>query len=521
MPTIDIYKYKIDETKNSIYKEPVKLFISQESYDETKNDLVLDITTTINFRNVIFESAIYLDEGDKMDEEIFIDFYYCIIKSLDLNFMPIKSPNIHIRLYNCIIKNFDSGSSKLKGLTIRNSFGRFIIKKVENLVVSYSERYLSIKGWRKLNTRLDMTTILSYQTFFSIEEVQKVYVSGEEFSFNEKKNMHKRNNFFLIKTGKRSRLMRFLSEEEKNLFKLSLTFKYQVDFEHKETIINNLPITQLFLSGKPNGDVKIEDCKIDNINLLFFSPKTSFSLINITSRIGKQARFKVIKSILDNTEFNSVKLNNYKIIFSKSSFVNTKFYSTIFPDIRELLDSNKFSSMPSTKERENENDYNRDMYELFLELKQAFDKRGNVFESQKMKAVAHEFLYRMERWDLSKSDFWNNKLILSLNRLSNFYGISIKRAFLWLVLMIIIFHGFNIISYNSYILGFNDIGEFIDIVEETIRYLFVIANPTHKISSLAPEGEITEYTYVVSFLSRICIGYMYYQFITAFRRFGK
>ena len=51
--------------------------------------------------------------------------------------------------------------------------------------------------------------------------------------------------------------------------------------------------------------------------------------------------------------------------------------------------------------------------------------------------------------------------------------------------MILLFYGFNISSFESYVFGFNSCQEFKEIIYANIRYLFVIANPTHRVSSLA------------------------------------
>lgn len=161
------------------------------------------------------------------------------------------------------------------------------------------------------------------------------------------------------------------------------------------------------------------------------------------------------------------------------------------------------------------------MYELFLELKQTFDRRGNVYESQKMKAVSQDFLFKLSTYNPFRSSFYNDTLVLILNRLSNFHGISIRNAFLWISFTILVFYGFILVSYESHVFGFNSFEESKKIFLDNIKYLFVIANPTHRISAIATDNEITNYTYAVSFFSRIFVGYAYYQFIATFRRFGK
>jgi hypothetical protein len=89
------------------------------------------------------------------------------------------------------------------------------------------------------------------------------------------------------------------------------------------------------------------------------------------------------------------------------------------------------------------------MYELFLELKQSFENRGNYYEAQKMKFIAYYFLNKVEKCNPFKSDFWNNKLVLTVNQFSNYHGISVRNAIWTSVFFIIIFHYLNVISYNT------------------------------------------------------------------------
>ncbi len=117
--------------------------------------------------------------------------------------------------------------------------------------------------------------------------------------------------------------------------------------------------------------------------------------------------------------------------------------------------------------------------------------------------------------------FWNDKIILYLSKLSNLHGISIKNPILWFLLLVTIFHCLNVISFNSIQFGFTSIDDFWSITKDNFKYAFAIANPAHRISSIGPDTELTGCNYAVSFFSRLFIGYIYYQFISAFRRFGK
>jgi hypothetical protein len=572
MKEIDIFKYNSKDISNCSYDVPVKLVIRKFSYELAKKLLKIKKNqSTIYFDNVIFKKEVSLNFDEGVEEEITISFGGCFIDSF--NSFAVTSKNITFTFFNCINNHFISKNKNVKAIQINNSFGTYFISNTENLRISFTENNIVARDWHNKNTS---KKILSQKTRFHIEDVEKTNISGSELTKERKIELLRLQESFYPEETKvkgKYRFKRLLSDEEKSVLKESFTeselkktkvseylkdykifyaeepyqkwkyklkrlltdeeklllditidLKYSAEFNHEITRVQTLPLRALSLSGKPKGEISIEDSKIDNIYIRNFSPKTDFTLYNIEPRTTEESKFEVHDSNMDNTWFNSVKLKSYFVVFHKSSFVNTKFYSTIFPPIKDLLNSNKISSVKNIHypdQKSNKIAFNRDMYELFLELKQAFEKRGNIFEAQKMKAVAHDFLFKIEGNNFVKSDFWNNKAVLLLNRLSNFHGISIRNAIISIVMIVFLFQWLNILSFKSYVLGFNSWVEVWNIFWNTKRYMFAIANPTHRISSLAPESELTGYTYMISFLSRIFIGYVYYQFIAAFRRFGK
>ena len=69
--------------------------------------------------------------------------------------------------------------------------------------------------------------------------------------------------------------------------------------------------------------------------------------------------------------------------------------------------------------------------------------------------------------------------------------------------------------------GYPNWRDFTGMINNNIHYIFSIANPTHRISSIAPSEELTGCTYMISFFSRVFVEFSFYQFIAEFRRFGK
>lgn len=522
MKEIDVFNYNDTDVKDCSYNVPVKLVIRKASYEAAKKVLKIHKNrSTIGFENVTFNSEISINVDEGIDQDISISFHNCFIDSFSS--FALESENVSLSFGGCVVKHFNARNIPLKSVQFNNCFGTFFLANLKSCNISYTEENIFIRDWYK---KAPLEQILSHKTSFHITNVENINFYGNEIDEERRNKLLKHHKHFYLDDNpllKKNRLKKLLTNEEKLILNLNISITNNASSNHIKTSVKNLLLNSISLTGRTEGEILIEDCKIDNVYIRDFSPKGDFTLYNIETRGLSKGKFEVHNSNLDNTWFNSVKLNQYFIVFFKSSFINTKFYSTIFPSTKELLKSSLSSieNIHYPDKKSEKNAYNRDMYELFLELKQAFEKRGNVFESQKMKAVAHNFLHKITTWKFWKSEFWNSTSILFLNKISNFHGVSVRNAF-WLIIgFTLFFHWLNVLSFKSYCPGFNSWEEMWNIFNQTKRYVFAIANPAHRVSSLAPESEITGYTYAFSFLSRIVVGYLYYQFVAAFRRFGK
>ncbi len=523
MVEIDIFELNNDLIENVTYDKPVRLMlISNSQHTRRTVDEIPKPNFEIVFKNVTFKSEVSIGKDDGVAEEVSIGFFNCFIDSMSTSGAILTITSFHFR--NSYCGHLTASENKLCSFYFNNSFGNYNIFKAKKVEVSYREDNIFVREWYK---KQSLDKILSSRTFFDLRDIERVNFYGNEVDEDTRKKLlkHKNNLYFneYDKT-KIGRLKMLLSEDEKKMLDINIYLENSSDFDVNNKItIRGVLLKSLMIKGRITHETSIEDTKIDDFYLRDFSSKSNFTLYNVKPILEK-GKFEIHNSNLDNTWFNSVSLKNYLVVFYKSSFINAKFSSTIFPNVKELLNSNSLTSVRNIHfpdKRPDERLFYRNMYELFLELKQVFEKRSNTIEAQKMKAAAYTYLYRIESWNMLKSNFWNNKLVLMLNRVTNFYGISIRNSFWTAVIFIVLFHSLNVLFFSSYELGINSWEEYGQIVSKNFRYLFIIANPTHKLSSLAPDGEITNATYVISFFSRIFIGYAYFQFIAAFRRFGK
>src|SRR5690606_1454309 len=110
---------------------------------------------------------------------------------------------------------------------------------------------------------------------------------------------------------------------------------------------------------------------IDNIYIHNFTADQNFRLFQVKSYAQKSGNFEIHKSFLDETWFYGVRFDSYNIVsFYRSNLANTKFTSTVFQS--KGLDYEVFKSLKNVHYPNEKNDsYQRDQYELFLQLKMA------------------------------------------------------------------------------------------------------------------------------------------------------
>lgn len=142
-------------------------------------------------------------------------------------------------------------------------------------------------------------------------------------------------------------------------------------------------------------------------------------------------------------------------------------------------------------------------------MKNALESNGNFYEAQKLQAISNDALMRIG--DISKSD----KLILRVNSKSNNHGLSIWLPFKWFVIS-------TIVLYVLYLLSLHRIFNTNPVDYSLVGYYFSFVDPTHRIDFLEKDAEkYNVFSLVIDFLNKVICGFLIYQFIAAFRKYGK
>lgn len=505
---------------NLLYLTPYAIIEGQNYPEDSK--IVIRLS---DFDGVLFQ-----------DGRITFSFINCKFQNLEIeNTESINFDNIQIQFVNCYIKeikieefittNFSvffaesilQGRIKNKNLlniTLNNCLlnNALFLLDLNSVNISYTEENIFPRKWRKLlkSLRTDLNFLLKEKQTYHIQDTKEI-----AFHFNEKSNEKsvKQSGIYnrLRYHQNENTLGYFLTNEIKKEFKINLFIKYSANQEHILTKIINARLSALSLKGYSSGELVVESSKIDNLYIRDFSSQIGANFYNIKPFRNKldEKKIEIHKSNLDKVWFDNIYFDHYSIIslYRNKFGQNTNMTSCEFPD--------NFSGFEKFKTIENvhypdkiDDNYFKNRYETFLQLKKLVENSGNFYEAQKLQSVSHEALRKID-----SIPFWD-KQILKINSISNNHGQSIKEPFLGIVIFSILFYIIYLWSlgrmFNCNGINFNLIG-----------YYFSFLDITHRSDFLVKKDELNGLSLTIDYLNKILVGFLIYQLIAAFRKYGK
>jgi len=394
----------------------------------------------------------------------------------------------------------------------QDSLGYIDIDNNTQIHIEYSNNILYLKG----NKNEEIKKFLKGQsnlnkTKYKITNPKKVHIFFSQHDISEKDDGEK---------DAFNQLRFFLPYDDCNYPYIS---SFSIDSRQNQTdniIIKNAVVESLKLEGI-NCEVIVENTKCGGLHIHDSTPK-QLKLYNIEKLTfeNKTSVFNVEDSDLTNAWFDKVKLNSFTICnFYRTTLENTTFSSTVFPKKIEAL------IYPFTSKTEK--DYHEALYENYRQIKTALLKQNNRMQALEMHTEMYNAIMK------SKNLECQDKIILCTNQISNNHGTSISKAFVLSISLIFIIGIIYCLALPNapYKFGWNGYESFLLAVEESyifikynIKSFFILANPTHKLSSLITVNggeELSDANYFISFLSRLFIAWAYFQFVSAFRKFGK
>lgn len=498
MTIVKLEPYKTIE--NQDFQE-VTFIIGKEEFKniEFQDGIITFTISDCRFKSVKIENSDIIEFYD-----ISLQFIDCYIENFDVN--EIKSNNISVLFNSCIFSGTIQ-SPKIKSVIINNCIinnNIFLIDQ-NKIDISYTEENIFPKRWVKLIKKVNTNSVdlIKTKQSYRIYDSKKVSFYTSEV-VNSKRGIY-RKEYQILSNFK---IGYYLKKDEKKLFDINLSIKFsQLQNENVETKILNSSLNSLLLSGYSNGKISIENTKISEWFIRDFSTEKETNFYNI-SPLNNNSKIEIHKSNLDNTWFDNIDFSKYDIVsFFRTKFGKTTFTSCDFPTDNTSFE--KFKTIENVHYPEKKSDnYYKNQYEIFLQLKIILESTGNFYEAQKLQAISNDALKKIKT--ISKWD----KAILWINSESNNHGLSIKRPLYY----------FLFFSISFYILYLKSLGKIFNcngIDYSLFGYYFSFIDLTHRIDFLVDKEKFNFYSLTIDFISKLISGFLIYQFVSAFRKCGK
>lgn len=365
---------------------------------------------------------------------------------------------------NCVINSLNIYNCQFKNVDIKYN-------QISSLVIDYSHfdnfKIIDIKS-KKISIR-----VVSAKEFL-IEEIET-----EKIYLNNKLSEHDKS-------------------EEPTIENLVFNFSEKAD--KMSAYIRQLKLNKLTIKGLLASKTTVfKNLKISHLSFSNFSNEGKINFQNIV--LNPNSTLTIEESNLGKTEFNNLdatKANYFKII--KSVFSELSLISTILP-LKIISDDTI-----------NTKNYG-ELRDAYRQLKQVYSKQGDKFNEMLATQKEFDVYFRSLRWKVNTSD----KIVLFLNRLSNRYGLSVSWSFWSTVITSLILY-----TLYCFFLGYS-IGNDYSLFKKIMSYFIEFINPIHKPDYIADSLNMknTPIARIWEGVSRIILGYFIYQFIQAFRKFGK
>jgi hypothetical protein len=455
-----------------------------------------------DFRKLVIENNKEIDFAD-----VSISFTGCIIQEIEIK--QILSKNISLHFHSTVVRGNIQDNS-IYNVSLNNCVlaGGLFLQNIKSIVVSYTEENIFPRRWANVLKRANIHNLNDF-----LQWKQSYYFYGcENIKFSSNYKEESIGGLYLreFDNSKEFRLGYKLTSEQKKMLNINVSMKYDAGKEHSKTEFEDIILSSVTLQGSPNGKITFENVGISNWYLHDFRPKEETTFYNVfpPEHLVDTSKVEFHESNLDNTWFDNTNFAGYPLV----SFYRTKFNKTVFTACRFPNNSISFERFTSVEnihypERKRQS-YYKDQYEIYLQLKTALSGTGNFYESQKLLAISNDALRKVE--DVSSWD----KFILWTNRLSNNHGLSIKRP-------IVLFFTLSIILYILYLRSLGRIFNSNEIDLTLIGYYFSFIDPTHRNDFLVDKSEFTSWPLFIDYTTKVITGYFIYQFIAAFRKYGK
>lgn len=455
-----------------------------------------------SFSNCRFKKLTIKNTENIDFKDVLMSFSFCQIQQLEI--VEIQSNNIGFYYHGCILEG-SINNINIKSVTLNNCITlSLFLQFLENIEVSYTDENIFVKNWIELLKPTNMKNIDELLTIKQDLSIRNSKLIRLRFNHTQEEKM----GIYRDKYNQNPnwKIRYHLSKQQKNKLNINLSV-YFSNQEDKLLKLEDCILNSVSLSGAAKGKISIENTAINNLFIRDFSSESATLLYNIYP-FSEESKLEVHKSNMDNTWFDNIDFNGYRTLsFYRTRFAKASFTSCNFPE--DNLSFEKFKTLENIHYPDKKpQNYYKDQYETFLQLKKSLEGSGNYYEAQKLGAISKESLRKISK--LPNGD----KFILWTSAKSNNHGLSIKKPLLGLL-------GFSILFYILYLLSIGRIFNSNGFDWILVGHYFSFMDLTHRKDFLVSSEDFTFWTLILDFVNKLVVGFFLYQFVAAFRKYGK
>ena len=436
--------------------------------------------------------------------QVEIFFFDCILRNITIEHVQLSN----LSVFNSIITSnyFSVQNSTIEHIEFTNVLGKFGINRCYNtdININYRDDNLYLPSKQILDTFRILfpkpINIFSHLTNILISDFKSLHI---EFIKQDGPSGFNRSSI------NQNKLPRYhLSHEQVQSLNISFNIQPDTTNTQKITILNG-ELNSLDLIKDSNADIEISKTKINRLYLRNLSFK-SLMLYDVKSRVKKGSQFEAKNIDFSNSTFDKVDLQSYALVsLYRSTLTGITFLSPKFPDEIHVLENVHY---PDGRE----GDYYKMQSEVYRQIKRSLVSSGNQTDALEIHAKMYKSLEKV------RTMIFQDKFILWLNRVSNSHGTSIILPVIWLVGSLLILFTIYRCSLDEapYKWGwtsceswFKAIGDTLIFAFDDFRSMWILINPTHKLSSLEElnkDDVLGSGSLFISYFSRIIFAWIIY-----------
>lgn len=462
-------------------------------------------------------------------EHILITFSNCNFENplfLNDHYIKCSIKTISFRFFRCIFSMGITIEKDIDYLQIRNSYSNLlhfeenIIGKLQLRNFFCNEINLTAKHFNIIQIAYETNKLSSLIYKDNIDLLDEFFIKKENIFINLYSNF---DNAYFLGYGyieqniKKHPLQYLINNSNFNNLNLNLNFdsRYYNNIINGNLFLNSVRFNYLKIEGYISS-LNIKNSDIRQFSSNEFTTENTF-ISNLTCYYALNTNINKPKKISEKNIFNVSNSNLKNVTFWNSDFSSydiVNFFESFIEDCRLSLVN--FPKEITNKEYifddiVNHFDYKRASYENYRQLCLVFNKNGDIKNALIMKANQMKALLNFRELD-NKS-----KLILKINKITNDFGNSSSSALICILVSSVVLY----LLFLATIFGISTQLIFCFFENNYFKYYFsIILNPLSTTTKL-DELNTNNWTYAVIFISKIVMAFLYFQFVAAYRRFGK